>query len=463
MLAGVILATTAIPSSAATFHTLSTSGPSSNRLCIVFLSEGYTNGQSGTFLADCTNGLHAMFGGGDFIGEQPFVEYSNYFNAFAIFTNSVDGGSDHPHPSLGFNRDTYFNSTYDAAIDYVITIPTNASGQGKVDALLNSLTPTNQFRYRLPVLLVNDSSLLTSEAGGSGGATTIVGKGFNFQGILVHESGHVLAGLGDEYPADPGGFDYSNLPAEPNTTTNTAFNLIPWKTWIDTNSTPLPTPESGYETAVGLFEGAHYSPTNWYRPKLNCRMRSVSTGIAFCEVCREALVKTFYSKIRAIDFVSPAAASVSLAPGQTTAFSVTPLQPATHALSVQWRTNSVNIPGATNTTFPLAAQPGLASVSVIVRDDTDWVRNDPANLLAATNIWNLNSLWLEAPQPLAGGQFRFTVRGGGVTNFTIKASTNLVNWTSIATNALSASQFQFTNSGLSAIPWRYYRAVSPPQ
>jgi hypothetical protein len=448
----------ALPGKAATFYPLLTNGPASNRLCLVFLSEGYTNGQATLFLQDCTNALNTYFGGGDYTGEEPFVEYENYFNAYAIFTNSVQTGAD--HPQYGLSRDTVFNCSYDAVYDYVIT--NDATGQSRVQALLNTYVPTNQFRFRLPVLLVND---LTS--GGSGGATAIVAAGGNLEGILVHETGHVLAGLGDEYEALPTGqgIDSSTYPAEPNTTTNTAFASIPWKAWINTNTTPIPTPgtNSQYIDDVGLFEGAHYSATNWYRPKLNCRMRSVTTGVLFCEVCRETLVKTFYTKVNALDSLWPTNSLVALNPGAPTAFGVTPLQPRTHALALQWLTNGVNVLGATNTAFALPPQPWLTNLSVIVRDATDWVRNDPAKVLAATNTWTLSSLWLESPQALAGGQFRCTVRGSSVTQFTVQGTADLATWTSLATNSLSGGQFQYTNSGLSGVFWRFYRAVSPPQ
>lgn len=458
----IALVASVFTSSAATFYTISTNGPSSNRLAIVFLSEGYTSSQTNLFLADCTNALHSYFGGGAYTGEEPFVEYSNYFNVYAIFTNSISSGSS--HPQYGLLRTNAFNSSYDSINDYVITIPSGATGQGLVDSLLNTFTPTNAFRYRLPVMLVNDII-----QGGSAGVTAIVATGFNLQGIMIHESAHVLAGLGDEYEADPGGFDFSSLPAEPNTTTNTAFNLIPWKAWIDTNSTPIPTPNDPTNSAfVGLFEGAHYSTTNWYRPKLDCRMRLVTTAIPFCEVCREALVKSFASKVRIIDAALPTNSGLTLTSMLPAAFSVTPLQPATHNLSVQWQTNGVNIAAATNTSFNFTPTTnGSFVIRAIVRDATDWVRNDPANLLLATNTWNVTvavpELWLESAQALPGGKFRFTVRGSGLTNFTIKASTNLTLWTSISTNALVAGQSSYTNIGLGNIPWRFYRAVSPPQ
>lgn len=468
VMATVALAGSICAANAATFYTLVTNGPASNRLCLVFLSEGYTSSQTNLFLADCTNALHSYFGGGAYTGEEPFVEYTNYFNAYAVFTNSAQAGSD--HPATATSNTTAFNSTYDAFYDYVITIPTNGNGQGLVNGFItNSTAPWSNAVYRLPVMLVNEPFY----AGGSGGATTIASSGGNFQAILVHESGHVLAGLGDEYEAVPfgTGIDANTFPAEPNTTTNTVFANIPWKLWIDTNSTPIPTPnDSLYFFDVGLFEGAHYSTNGWYRPRLNCRMRSVSTGVPFCEVCREALVKTFYSKVRSITAVSPTNAALTLATTQAVTFSVSLLQPLTHALSVQWQTNGVNVPNATNSSFifnPASVTNGTYALRAIVHDDTAWVRNDPAGVLYATNTWNLTvaipQLWLESPQTLAGGQFRFTVRGSAVTNFTIKASTNLTGWSSISTNALSSGQFNFTNGGLTNIPSRFYRAVAPPQ
>lgn len=451
-----------LPAGAATFHTLRTTGAASNRLCIVFLSEGYTSAQTNLFLTDCTNALNSFFGGGAYTGEEPFVEYSNYFNAYAVFTNSQVAGSDH---SWTTNRPTAFNSGYDATLDYVITIPSGATGQGLVDGFItNGSAPWSQGKYKLPVMLVNELV-----EGGSGGATAIASTYGSFQGILVHEACHTLAGLGDEYEADPGGFDFSTLPAEPNTTTNTAFNLIPWKVWINTNTTPIPTPNgSPYENDVGLFEGAHYTTTGWFRPKLNCRMRSVTTAIPLCEVCREALVKTFYAKVRGIDAATPTNTSIVLTSNSPAAFSVATMQPLNHSLAIRWQLNGSDVAGATNAAFsfnPAGVTNGSYSLRAIVHDDTDWVRNDPGNVLASTNSWSITvsapQLWIESPAALAGGQFRFTVRGSAVTNFSLKASTNLSVWTSISTNALVGGQFNFTNSP--ALPLRFYRAVAPPQ
>jgi hypothetical protein len=131
-------------------QTILTNGPVSNRLNIVFLSEGYTNNELAQFSLDASNAVKAL------LSHQPYREYSNYFNAFAIKVASTNSGSDHPYN--GIYKNTYFNSTYDAVSDRLITIPPNfadanySHGQGKVDSLLQTFMPNGQ----LAVLLVND-------------------------------------------------------------------------------------------------------------------------------------------------------------------------------------------------------------------------------------------------------------------------------------------------------------------
>src|ERR1035437_723500 len=166
----------------ASMQTILSNGPISNRLNIVVLSEGYTSSQLAQFAVDATNSVGAL------LSHPPYQEYRNYFNAFAIKVASAQSGSD--HPSSGSYRDTYFNSSYDQYGDYIITIPSDSTGQGKVDALLQTFMPNCQ----LPILLVNDLTY-----GGSDGfdttaiASTAAVSGEmppNPPGILTHETGH---------------------------------------------------------------------------------------------------------------------------------------------------------------------------------------------------------------------------------------------------------------------------------
>src|SRR5437762_3070661 len=159
----------------ATFSTILSNGPASNRFNIVLLSEGYTVGQLGQFLVDATNAANVL------LTSQPFAEYGAYFNAYAVAVPSVESGSDHPND--GLFKDTYFNSTYGRS-DYIMSIPPDDfdpnynNGQGKVDALLN----TYILECDLAVLLVNDSQIGGSDGGGK---TAIVAANFWLGDILL--------------------------------------------------------------------------------------------------------------------------------------------------------------------------------------------------------------------------------------------------------------------------------------
>ena len=433
-------------------QTILANGPVSNRLNVVVLSEGYTSGQLPQFLVDVTNAVNALW------AHQPYQEYQGYFNVFAIEVASPQSGSD--HPSYGSYVSTYFNSTYDLA-DRLITIPPNfadsnySHGQGRVDALLQ----TNMPNCNLAILLVNDYT-----DGGSDGfnKTAIASIGYDAPEILTHETGHVLANLGDEYTnANP------TFPAteEPNTTQQTNRLLIKWKAWI-ADSTPVPTPAtSAYSSLVGLFQGAHYHATGWYRPQLDCLMRDLY--VPFCDICREALILAIYQKVRPVDACSPASTNLAVSSSAPLTFSLSLLQPATHNLVVQWSTNNVALPGATNAAFtvsPAVLGSGKHTVSALVRDDTSSVRMDPTNLLAQTVTWTLNvslvQLHLDSPLWLTGGNFAFRVAGNASQGVVVQGSTDLSNWTNLATNSLVAGQFWFTNSSVSASPRTFYRAFA---
>jgi hypothetical protein len=439
----------------ATLHTLFTNGPTANRINVVVLAEGYTTNQLGQFLADAGNALNSL------LDQPPYHEYPGYFNGYGIFVPSADPGSD--HPLAGSYRNTYFNSSFDTGgINYYLTIPPNtfdanyANGQGKVDALLAALMPACD----LALMVVNDL-----EYGGSGGDTLITSLNLASPEIALHESGHTFGGLADEYDyGAPPGF----VPAEmPNATALTNRSLIKWAAWISTN-TPLPTPAAASNAAVvGLFRGAQYQSNDWYRPKLDCKMRTL--GVPFCEVCSEQLVKSIYTRVRPVDAFSPAATNFPVYSPLAVSFSVTPLQPLTHNLAVQWYTNSLAVGGATNPAFtlqPAALGHGTHTVRVVVSDPTPLVRNDPVGLLKQTNTWTLNvsltDLALVSAQYLAGDRFRLTVTGTAPQGFVLQSSTNLADWTPLLTNSLAGGRFDYTNLNLTHLPRRFYRAVSPP-
>jgi hypothetical protein len=439
-----------LPAQGQILHLIHTNGPTSARINLVILSEGYTSNQLAQFLVDATNLVNRL------LEVAPYAEYRTYFNAFAISTASRESGSDHPQE--GIFRDTYFNSTFDSyGIPQLLTIPPNdrdpgyTNGRGKVDLLLEQLMP----EYDLPVLLVNDL-----EYGGSGGDVLISSRSSLSAEIVRHESGHTFGGLGDEYSTPYPG--YPDIEA-PNTTRETRREWIKWSAWIDAG-TPIPTPPvQQYANAVGLFEGAHYQERGWYRPKLNCKMRSF--GVPFCEICSEALVKAAYDRLRPVEFFSPAQTNLSAHAGETLRFAVHPLRPVFHALEIRWFTNGTEMAGAASEQLDLPAHllgEGMHSVRAELHDSTALVRNDPEGLLRDEVLWTLNV----GPRPViqmaieqfTAGAAHFRIDGGGEDWIVLQRSEDLVEWQSVATNRLSSGVFRFSESVDSASQ-RYYRAL----
>ena len=434
------------PAAGATLYSLAANGASSNRLNVVFLSEGYTTAQLPKFLLDATNALDSL------LGQEPFNEYRRYFNAFAIAVASNQSGSDHPNQTV----DTYFNTSYDSVSDFIITMPTNSLGQGKIDALVRDLIPDAD----LKILLVNDPY-----PGGSDGfgLTAICSVAPGSSDFLSHEVGHVLAGLGDEYETPYPGFTDVE---EPNTTRETRREFIKWKAWINPEI-PVPTPATfDFMDVIGLFEGAHYHATGWYRPKFDCRMNHPAVPF-FCEVCRESLILSIYKKVRPIDALAPATNSFTAASDQPISFDLDLLQPATHALEVQWLTNGVVVANSSMprlTLPPGSLVPGTNLISATVQDPTDMVRTDPLRLVNQTQSWNVNlapsaNLRLETPLLDRLGTFVFHITGGPRAVVVVQRSTNLKDWASIATNSFTGGQSWFTNT--SSLPTSFFRVAAP--
>lgn len=451
---------------AAIFSTILTNGPTSNRVNLVIFSEGYTNGQLGAFLNDATNAANF------FLSAEPYAEYAKYFNVFAIFTNSAHSGSTHLITQPYTPGYTYFNSSYDSSSDYYVTIPPNtvdanpSHGQGEINALLwtNYAAIFPKTNNNLPALLVNDIVDGGSDGGSSDYGHTAISSLSWVSYILVHESGHTLGALGDEYTvAYPG---YPTADVEPNTTVQTNFPKIKWNAWIS-NSTPLPTPSQvAYVNSVGLFQGAHYHTNGWYRPYFNCCMGSF--GVGFCPVCQEALVLAIYGKTRPLQGLSPATNSLTVTSPTNLTFSLNLLQPATHNLNVQWRTNGVVVGGATNPALDLwwtQLGNGTNRVEADVWDATSLVRTDAKSVLKQTNVWTLNLavpvMQIDSWKWLTNGSFSFQVTGSAPAGVVIQVSTNLLQWTAVQTSSFSSGKCFYTNSG-AAVAKRFFRAATPP-
>jgi hypothetical protein len=428
-----------------TLFTLQVTGPISNRLNVVFFSEGYTtNGLAGHFLSDVTNAMANLF------TYQPYQEYQAYCNVFAIAVPSTNSGSTHPYYQE--TNGTFFGSSYDPANDYIITIPT--PGLKKMTNLLTSLLP----QAGLPIFLVNDYT-----DGGGGGVADVISLGPWQREILAHETGHTLGRLEDEYDYGYLDMNLTSGATAANTSQTTNLASISWKAWI-TNGTPIPTPDTpANANTVGLFQGANYQTKGWYRPQHDCMMRTL--GTPFCAVCSEALVKAICQKAGVLDSFTPATNRIITCTNlQPLQFTLVQPQPMTHDLTNQWYVNGLPAHDATNkdfTLWPAQYTNGSYTLQVSVHDPTTLVKADPSNYLTGSLTWKLNvnayELKLDNPRPVTPNGFSFHVSGNAPYGFIIQGSTNLTFWEGISTNSLTGGQYDFTNRLTNAND-RFYRA-----
>lgn len=256
-------------------------GKPEHMLDITFIAEGYTASEMKKFCAD----VKAMY---DYLVQQePFTRYKDKINIWAVESPSEQSGPDNPGKNI-WNRTPVGTTFYTFGTDRYLT---TLKFKSVMDVAANA--PGD-----IVYILVN-----STEYGGGGvyNHYNVSTSGHSLSDkVFVHEFGHGLAGLGDEYYGSE--VAYSDFypkgvePWEPNLTTLANFDSK-WKNMIEPG-TPIPTPnDEQYRSKVGVFEGGGYVSKGVYRPSYNCRMKS-NEAKGFCPVCVRAIedVLKFYTK-----------------------------------------------------------------------------------------------------------------------------------------------------------------------
>ena len=301
-------------------------GDPAAKLDLLILGDGYTAAERGKFERDAKRLLQVFF------ATSPFKERENDINVWGLVPASTDSGIS--RPSDGVHKRTPLGTTYDTfdSERYVLTeenrkfrdIAANAPYEA-VEIITNSKTYGGGGIYNLYSTVAADSEWAPY--------------------IFIHEFGHHLAGLADEYYTS----DVAYLPPavkvepwEPNVTALLDPKTLKWRDLV-ARGTPVPTPWPKQEfekfqddsqaqrralrashkpesemnalfnreltrmTAmlnspalkgkVGAYEGANYESKGYYRPQTDCIMFT-RDNVGFCAVCRRALDETLdlYSK-----------------------------------------------------------------------------------------------------------------------------------------------------------------------
>jgi IgA peptidase M64/peptidase M64-like protein len=253
---------------------IAVTGDPSERLDILFVAEGYTAAEAEKFRRDARRYTRIL------LGTSPFSGNAGRINVRSLFAPSPESGTDEPRK--GVFRATAIQTSFDTfGIERYLTAPDNRRLRD-----VAACAP-----YDRMIVLVN-----TSRYGGAGihdqWAVTATDNEYGDY-VTVHEFGHALAGLGDEYFSSS--VAYNELyppgvePWEANISAMVPRGLPKWEGML-TPGVPVPTPADPerYARVVGAFEGAGYAAKGLYRPSLDCMM--FSKGYApFDPVCRAAI------------------------------------------------------------------------------------------------------------------------------------------------------------------------------
>jgi hypothetical protein len=293
------------------------SGDPATKLDLLILGDGYTVRERAKFERDAKR-LAATL-----LATSPFKERSRDINIWGLAPAAAQSGIS--RPSQQIYRRSPVGATYDAfdSERYVLTFENKALRDIAANA-----------PYDVVEILTNTA---TYGGGGIYGLySTVAADSVWSSYIFVHEFGHHIAGLADEYYTS----DVAYLPAadrvepwEPNVTAMLDAAALKWKDLV-TPGTAMPTPwpkdeferytreiqqkrrairaanrpesemdalfrdeenrdtsllnEGAHAGRVGAFEGANYEARGFYRPQADCIMFT-RDNVPFCAVCRRAI------------------------------------------------------------------------------------------------------------------------------------------------------------------------------
>ena len=348
-------------------ETIKNAGDNDKRINIVILGDGYTEVELPYFRDDALNFVSAIF------GQSPFSEYSDYFNVHIIKVISNESGATHPGTATDEASysvpvsavDNYFGSTYDGFGSHRLLYAPNY-------ILITSVLAANFPEYDQALILVNSPYY-----GGSGGEFPVASTGASADEIAIHEIGHSLVDLKDEYyPGD--------LLAEEgiNMTEETDPSLVRWTNWVGSNG-------------IGVFQYcATGSCASWYRPHQTCKMRYLE--FPFCAVCKEGIIERIHDLVSPIDSFSPTSLSIETATFPVT-FNVSLINPTTSSLETTWTLNGSTFTTDVNMVSVLEADvnDGINSLSVTVTDNTSLQRIDSHETIHVSTVtWSIDNTTL---------------------------------------------------------------------
>lgn len=305
-----------LPASPVTPIAIRSNGPSSDKVDLLILGDGYTAADAAKFEADARRLSDMLF------KVAPFSTRARDFNVWALMAPTAQSGIS--RPSTGQHHASVLGTRYDifGSERYVLTLDNRAFRD------LAQYAP-----YEFVEILVNNE---TYGGGGIFGQFSTAAAGSEWaEYLFVHEFGHHFAALADEYYTSPVAYQTGTErpePWEPNITALRDPATLKWRDKVKPGiALPTPWPKEKFESyqrdyqkrraalraanrpesemnalfreereftqtllnaspvarAVGAFEGANYQASGYYRSEMQCVMFSRIDH--FCQVCQRAI------------------------------------------------------------------------------------------------------------------------------------------------------------------------------
>lgn len=387
---------------------LQITGPAEERLNLIIFGDGYTAEEMDKYREHVDRNQNVQW------SVEPFRSYRNYFNVYMVETPSKDSGISCDPEDGNERRDTVFNLQYanQCPADDLARGVTFGSGgaQARNEIMQDYVAPL----LEIPANSQNVQTLTlgnTDTYGGIGGthATTTGGSP---QGPLVslHELGHSLGGIADEYPYYDRGVPGEAHPnQEPNSFHHTRMtseemmeNQAKWWRWLGEESEA-----GGIIRAADPdgYESGQYYNSNVWRPSQHSMMRH--TGFYFDQIAREQMTQriTGMRNTGQMPLTSTPQGEI----GADEVLAVNTIYPRFHLIEVTWEINGEVVSDTNDSRHlelsKLDVQVG-DTVKAIVQDKTEFVR-DP-NYLDGPRMTQIREWTIGEPQELTEVDIAFT-------------------------------------------------------
>lgn len=339
--------------------TLYKTGPLDNRVNVVILGDGFTAQEMPQFADEArkfSDFLRAF---------DPYDRYRDYFNFFAIRTPSRESGVTNPgtasdaYPDQPIEvKDTFFGVSFGEYNHRLVKITKND--------VFAELMATHFPMHDLVIVLVNSKYY-----GGSGGGIAIYTLQEQADRVGVHEVGHTLGQLADEYWFSGG--EAANRTADNNPYT------IKWKNWLKT-------------PPIGIYQhGTSDGAEHWYKPAHGtCMMEFIDKQ--FCVVCREATTERILELVSPLDRIDPDTVHAVNVNAESH-FKLTLVKPSPNTLQVEWRLNGELIAhGVDGVVLDADQTQDFSTLTATIFDSTATSRrNGIRNVRTKTVNWSLRS------------------------------------------------------------------------